>query len=92
VLATLRELCSIDCFGGVSYVPPLAISPMHEYKLLSALTLDGPGCLLAGIYWMHKRRCYGGKNRPGHYLTIGSRAYNSESQSFDRPLAIWCEI
>ena len=51
VLATLRELCSIDCFGGVSYVPPLAISPMHEYKLLSALTLDGPGCLLAGIYW-----------------------------------------
>jgi len=24
---------------------------MYEYKLLSVLTLDGPGCLLAGIYW-----------------------------------------
>jgi hypothetical protein len=24
---------------------------MYEYKLLSALTLDGPGRLLAGIYW-----------------------------------------
>jgi hypothetical protein len=29
--------------------PALAISPMYEYKFLSAITLDGPGCLLAGI-------------------------------------------
>jgi hypothetical protein len=58
---------------------------MYGYKLLSALTLDGPGCLLAGIYWMLKRRCYGGKNRPSHYLTIWSRADNWESKSFDRP-------
>jgi len=41
--------------------PALAISPMYEYKFLSAITLDGSDYLLAGICWMRQHRSSGGK-------------------------------